>query len=164
MPKTVRDIWLERARNAYVETSNPLFVWQAIDYCSDRWFGARTEIPAWCAEYLFKSAEALMALVRPEGHPCKQQDAAAAFGLAGQGKNDFRKAAADLRKMQLAEKYYLNRATGRSAADALDEAKREAGLECSGDRSAFAAIAKGVRLMGEQVPQKLRVRKPPGKF
>jgi hypothetical protein len=166
------DHLLAELHNIYRQTSNPAFVWQAINCCDPANWGHRTEIPEWCLDPLFDAARKIMALIhedKSDGPPSAREwkrrleRIPGALGLSSQGRNQLKNAASALRKIETAKAYHLDRAAKKSSAkDALDDtmkaldARREARPKRKKarrrmskedqTRAGFAEVAEGVRL------------------
>jgi hypothetical protein len=155
----VRGLLLAQCHNAYQQTGNPVFVWLALDWCSDRYW-PRTEVPEWCAQYLFDAAAKFANLIY-------QSDSAAAvkpsptwvldaLGLSQPGRNLFRNAKAAEVKMRLAKDYNIAVKTQMKASKAASLVKQAVGLPTSEDRSAHRVVAEGEKLSAGRHPLRRR--------
>jgi hypothetical protein len=128
----IRALLLTECQNAFEEPGNLLFVWMALNYCSDRYW-PRTEVPAWRADCLFDASNKLADLVYSEITPFQIQ-VLAAFGLSPQrGKNLFRNARSAMRKIRAAKNYNVAaRRPGAADRSKRDRARASFALQPSG--------------------------------
>jgi len=123
---------------------NPVHVWAAIALCTDPGCG-QTPLPPWCADYLQSVAKAVVSIdiriatgrsdpAEPGLYERAVNEATRALGFtSGRGRNAFKRAASDRKKIAVALAVDELRLTG----DTLDEAYQGAAVKCGiADRDA----------------------------
>ena len=132
----------------WVESANPLYVWEAIAFCLNA--DPPRSIPDWCLPVLAETAANITDLAWACGQGRMKHDNAAdklkkATGLVRQGKNCFRQLAGDAQAQHAA----LDETYGHDAAKALEDER-----SITHDR-ARRILVDGYRFLGLEPPSKL---------
>ncbi len=130
-------------KSGYSATSNPLFVWMAINWCRNE--TPRRSLPDWCVDHLAEVAWRVNGLmeIKPQVETIdgavvtsvgsigkwrgrapltpKASEMLGALGFTSKGKNAFKEAGSKLRAWRAAVRFAQARRTGRSVGEALVE-------------------------------------------
>lgn len=124
---------MEYWRRRYVETNNPMCVWEAIREARGRFTGEKISLPDWCNDYLEGVADQLRVLqgigtadalsetpeVRKKAWSAAKDEIPAALGFTRQGWNAMQGDVSDEKKHRAAARFQvLTKAEGRRSAEA----------------------------------------------
>ena len=171
----------ENLRSSYSATGNPIYAWEAIDWCRN---GANPPcpLPDWCVDYLAEAAKKVSALMATEPqvttidgvvvttfgsigsgpgatpHTPNESEMLGALGFTGKGWNAFKNAGSELRACRAAVRFHQARKIGRSSSEALDEVMAWLGEDDAkaDETNAKRLIRKGKCLLGAKPRRRFR--------
>ncbi len=151
-------VHLENMRTAFAVTANPFFVWQAIHWCRNE--RPQTDVPEWCLEHLGQVASRINSLghVDAVGLIGKGRGRAPetptpaemlrALGFISQGRNAFRNAGSQMRKVRAAGRFEAMRSAGTPYKAAFEEVMDWLGEP--NETRAKTIIRTGKRILGSK--------------